>query len=898
MLKLFWLAATLNAQILGYNFFNPHDPSLQWRTKETENFEIVYNATQSVLAQKVATEAERAHQILVPLLKVKTNQKTVIIISDSTDSSNGSATGFPRPTIEIFPVLPHNSDSIGQYNDWIQEVVLHEYAHILNFEPSSGVVGAVRTILGSIWKPASFLPRWYTEGFAVEMETQFTDGGRGRSLLYEAQARAFFEDKKWGTETIDRINSTAIPTWPRGARPYYFGWLLQHELGKQKGISIHEQLNTSYGGRVPWFINGPMEDIFGSDFEDFLISTYSSHNQKLSLQHEALKNAGVTNGTPLKQKGYFNLSPRVSPDGLKLAAVVSDFNKDQSIVVWTRPNTQTSFTQSGDAKTITTGKDIHQVDWLPDSQTIIFDKQGTWKHHNTYNDLYLVNILTKKEERLTFGERAREAMALDKNNFVYVRLNGDSTQLMQLDRLSKKRQILFSPPPGHRITTEEKNKYTGAPSALMVEKNGQIYSGSKLVATNTTMAMDPTLDKTTDEVIYSRLTSEGYLLEAKKVQANLNYPNLEKLWNFKNYSHGAVTTTTKSDDHYSGLSYLWPQYWFPFLYFVPGGSVISASTSANDPLYFHQYSIDVGYDTRAQKVKETVSYTNSTLPFLIDLYFANDYQYLAGANAVERIMYGMIQTSHFLQSHDNEWRLQPQLTYKMTDYPGYLFTEAGPGIFLSHSNLGTKKDYQISPETGHSVSVGYNYFLPSLGNVSYQSISVLGSLYLSGWILPERNVIKLRAAGWISPPQNTILTGYQQAGGEYGSPFMNQSFLVRGYPYGEFIGNTLYNFGLEYRFPLAYPFGGPGTIPAFTNAWHMALVGDAITLDGGYYEISTTSLRATRVGTFFASAGVELKGDFQFFYFVPLTVKAGYYYSFTKEAYGGSSFFIGLGSSL
>nr|AYC79659.1 hypothetical protein [uncultured bacterium] len=232
----------------------------------------------------------------------------------------------------------------------------------------------------------------------------------------------------------------------------------------------------------------------------------------------------------------------------------------------------------------------------------------------------------------------------------------------------------------------------------------------------------------------------------------------------------------------------------------------------------------------------------------------------------------------------------------MTDYPGLLTTEIGPGAWASYNNITPPKDYQISPEEGYAVSLGYNYFLPNVGNTSYQVISGLGQTYLSGGFLPDRNVIKLRAAASVSPPQNSVLYGYQQAGGEYGFFLVNQLFIQRGYPFGEFIGHTLINANFEYRFPLGYPFAGSGTFPVFTEAWHMALVADALTLDGGYYDSSTTPspLRVTKLGTVYVGTGAELKGNFQILYGWDVMFKFGVYYGLTANAYGGPNIQFGF----
>jgi hypothetical protein len=310
--------------------------------------------------------------------------------------------------------------------------------------------------------------------------------------------------------------------------------------------------------------------------------------------------------------------------------------------------------------------------------------------------------------------------------------------------------------------------------------------------------------------------------------------------------------------------------------------------------------LDLGLDTRAQKPREALSYTNNSLPFSLQLDLANDYEYLAGLSQSEHLMLASVSTSHFLQEHKNEWSLQPQVSYLMTDYPGYLFTEFGPGLALIYSNISRKIDEQISPESGGWIKLGYNYFLPGWGNTSYQNINASGAAYLAGGILPKRHAIKLRGAAWISPPQNTILTGSRQGGGDLTSPFYQQTFIVRGYPYGEFIGSTLLNAGIEYRFPLGYPYSGSDTFPFFAEKWHGAIVADAITLDGGYYDNQTqpSTLLSTKLGTYYLGMGAEIKGDFQLFYFLPITLRAGYYYGFNTKAFGGSTVLLGFGSSL
>jgi outer membrane protein assembly factor BamA len=127
-------------------------------------------------------------------------------------------------------------------------------------------------------------------------------------------------------------------------------------------------------------------------------------------------------------------------------------------------------------------------------------------------------------------------------------------------------------------------------------------------------------------------------------------------------------------------------------------------------------------------------------------------------------------------------------------------------------------------------------------------------------------------------------------------------YVVRGYPVGEFIGSTLATGTFEYRFPISYPYGGPGTWPIFFNKLHGAVFADAVTLKGVWYEntngtatVGAGTPRSTDLGTYFVSAGGELRSDLQIFYGIPLTIRAGYYYGFENRAFGGSGIFLGFG---
>jgi hypothetical protein len=943
------------------------DPTVKWQTIETPHFSVIFDSRQQRLAQIYAVKAEQAFSIISPTFGYWP-EKTVIYLDDSTDLSNGSATPLPYPTIMAYPVLPLSNDVVGAYGDWGLELLTHEYTHILNFAPANGVMKPLRWVFGSIVAPNVLLPRWYSEGLAVEMETRYSKFGRLRSETFLSIARAMAEEGKLRNEDIGRINES-IPDFPGGNRAYLMGSLVWDELTRQAGDKIIGELNTAYSRRVPFFINGPLHDRLNLKWQDLLNDVYD-RVEKRTLQQIAIINAaGRMQEKLIARDGYYTRSPMISPDGQKLIYISQTVNTDNLIMLMNRSGDQSfsiakSSAPSSDTKDkrLVEAPDVNRLSWLPDSASFIYDSVDTVNRYYDYSDLYRCQIIDGKKckvDKLTKGLRAREpAVSLDGRFIVFVQNTAGSTRLVATKIDGTSPHILFEPAIQTRVSnptfvsaneivfserqadgtealryarlkettagdltlktipTERLKEFSPARLPQMTSK-GLVFLSDRSGLTNlyladanlktaraltntTTRVLDGIVDPQNGDILYSRLEASGsalFALDAKDSAALPSTPpTVEPLidTSYPTYEIPKVNTTSEITDYHPG-SYLWPRYWFPYAYALPGGFYAQASTSGGDPVGHHAYSVTGAYDSFSHKPSVFGAYINSTTRVPITLIGEDITEYLASTGIERQTTAGSILASFFLPGLNNHWHGGIGWEYLQTDAQNYLTDRNGADISLSFKNF-EQRGYQISPEKGGSASVTHRHFFEKLGNIGYDETDVSLSKYFSGFVLPDHHVLAFFANAAWAPALNRTILGRSTVGGNYQNGLIQDAFVMRGYQSGVFLGKDMVTGTAEYRFPLLYSYHGLGTAPLFFRRLHAAIFADAITLDGLAYRKDIDGYQRESFGTFHLGTGVELKIDTTLFYFLPAQLIVGGYYGIDRTLNPDNVFpFIGLG---
>ncbi len=426
-----------------------HEVPTSWKYKKlrTPHFDILYNAEQQDLSLLYAEKLEKAHELLGHFFSVLPD-RTLVIINDKTDLTNGYATRIPYPHIMAFPVLPGPSESLADTGDWAFDLLAHEYTHILTFEPATGFMKVIRGVFGNIGSANLLLPNWWKEGIAVQMETRLSNHGRLRSVYQDAVIRSFVTNKNLYSIEYPDINEF-LPTWPEGLRPYLFGSVVWSEMVANKGDKITDTLNVAHSGRVPYAIDEPARTYLGRTYDIQFNRAMRETELRANEQLKILNQIPPSSFSSMTVDHMYSSAPAISPDGNYLALITVSENDKRQIRIIKRSPYSDKFTDGKELKisdslqesfstpTIFDGPpsgSIQRIQWLNNSTQFIYDKVDLVNKIETYSDLYLYDIKTQKTKRLSTSLRAREpSLSLDNQKIIFVKLSGSKTKLATID---------------------------------------------------------------------------------------------------------------------------------------------------------------------------------------------------------------------------------------------------------------------------------------------------------------------------------------------------------------------------------------------------------------------------------------------------------------------------------
>jgi hypothetical protein len=279
-----------------------NDPSLVWHTLETPHFRIDYYSGEEEVARHVADLGEEINARLEPIVGWKSSERTEIVLTDQTDSSNGSATAVPYNAITLYVTAPSDLSPLNDVDDWYQELVTHEYTHILHTDHIGGLPAVINAVLGKTYAPNQAQAKWILEGLAVFMESEHTSGGRLRSSQWNMWMRAdVLEDN---VAPLD-VFSNSPRRWPEGNIYYVYGSFFMQWMIETYGEGALRRMIDDYGSTlVPYGVNRAVKHATGRTFEEMYPSFLDTLRREFTAQADAIRARGLREGTRVTTGGY------------------------------------------------------------------------------------------------------------------------------------------------------------------------------------------------------------------------------------------------------------------------------------------------------------------------------------------------------------------------------------------------------------------------------------------------------------------------------------------------------------------------------------------------------------------------------------------------------------------
>jgi hypothetical protein len=188
----------------------------------TPHFSVIHPPRLETYARRVAAAAESIHDRVIGAVGNDPG-RTYIVVNDETDSFNGFAVPGPYPFVRVFATFPRPNDIGTQWEDAIRVLVGHEFTHVAHLSTHDALRDALRSVFGPIpaITDARTAPTWFTEGYAVYLETELTRGGRSQDATVRTIRAQMARGGTW--PSLSDASIAPLERWPYGTTRYAFG---------------------------------------------------------------------------------------------------------------------------------------------------------------------------------------------------------------------------------------------------------------------------------------------------------------------------------------------------------------------------------------------------------------------------------------------------------------------------------------------------------------------------------------------------------------------------------------------------------------------------------------------------------------------------------------------------
>ena len=418
-----------------------YDPEIRWRIIRTKNFTIYYPEGHELFAERVVSLTDEVSGDVAGYFGVSPRHLP-IVLHPQTDVLNGFYSPFPN-RISLFETPEHDLKWFGSTTgDIVDAVFTHEYGHFVHITTSRGLFDILAWVFGDGLRVTNaFSPGWAIEGITTNLETKFTDGGRGRSAYFRGMMRSFNGGSTlWGLPAA----GTSSPYAPPSGRIYLSGYYMVEYLNRTYGddafarLSLYQAKHPVRGtGRA---LRTVTEKSPGTFYREFL-DDFAARSDSIQ---SAASECGLSAGKSLTRSPLSGYASHFWTDRGTVTALRYGYDQSSALVE-INPETGELIRET------VTGRmfNFTPVRRLPDGRLlfgeVFFHPLG--EGELDVSDLVVFDPASKQHERLTRNAHIYSAdVSPDGMRYAAVRRSGMWAELVVMDRDGTSMKPLFSNP--------------------------------------------------------------------------------------------------------------------------------------------------------------------------------------------------------------------------------------------------------------------------------------------------------------------------------------------------------------------------------------------------------------------------------------------------------------------
>ncbi|NNF59244.1 MAG: hypothetical protein HKN04_13495 [Rhodothermaceae bacterium] len=414
-------AAPATAQI-GFGAFNGRNhPELDWQVAETEHFRIMYPQRLAGIEAEAAAIAEESYAVLSENFGgVTFDDKLRIYLSDEDEIANGTAWPVGAGFTTIWVHVNEAAEIWTGDVKWLRKVLAHELAHLFHFRAVRSPIGLLQNLV------ATPFPRSWTEGLA-QYQTEDWDAQRGDRWL----RTAVFEDRLNPDDGASLYNGRLLYALGNSQVRY-----LADRYGDSTIVQILQHREPALGfhfTRVHDFYDA-FEEVVGKPYREFNDEWRRHVNVYYNTMAGQMERLDSLHAEPLKLPGQYVYSLAYSPDTTQIAAVVLSSLARPVRRLFVMNNVAADTTKDRDVRVLAEGSFEGPISWSPSGDRIAYARTIRGRHGSLVNDLYMVEVESGRQQRLTHDRRAfSPSFAPDGRRLAFVGTDGGTANVFVLD---------------------------------------------------------------------------------------------------------------------------------------------------------------------------------------------------------------------------------------------------------------------------------------------------------------------------------------------------------------------------------------------------------------------------------------------------------------------------------